>query len=73
MWMPGAVAPIGADTGGDEEDRSPPTFLPALLVLLFLDGLSPASKKMFRLAAFAIIIPPTCEPESAPLVAPWPP
>jgi hypothetical protein len=28
----------------------------------------PARKKIFRLAALAIIIPPTCESESAPLL-----
>jgi hypothetical protein len=36
-------------------------------VLLFLGGLYPASKKFCWLAALAIIIPPTCESESAPL------
>jgi hypothetical protein len=41
-----------------DEGVDPPTFIPALLVLLFLGGLSPASKKIFRLAALAIIIPP---------------
>jgi hypothetical protein len=57
---------IGADTGGMEE--SIPTFIPALLVSLFLGGLSaPRAKKIFRLAALAIVIPPTCESESAPL------
>jgi hypothetical protein len=59
-------AHIGADTGG-RMGRSIPTFIPALLVLLFLGGLSPCEQKFFRLAAFAIIIPPTCESESAPL------
>jgi hypothetical protein len=47
---------IGADTGGDR-GIDPPTFIPTLLVLLFLGGLSPTSKKFFRLAALAIIIP----------------
>jgi hypothetical protein len=39
------------------EDRSP-TFIPALLVLLFLGDYPPRAKKFFRLAALAIIIPP---------------
>jgi hypothetical protein len=45
-----------------------PTFIPALLVLLFLGGLTPQAKKVYRLAALALIIPPTCESESAPLL-----
>jgi hypothetical protein len=35
-----------------------PTFIPALLVLLFLGGLSPREQKFFWLAALALIIPP---------------
>jgi hypothetical protein len=31
-------------------------------------GLSPSSKKIFRLTALAIIIPPTSKSESAPLI-----
>jgi hypothetical protein len=49
---------IGADTGGGWGGSIPATFIPALSVLLFLGGLSPTSKKIFRLAALAIIIPP---------------
>jgi hypothetical protein len=41
----------------------------ALLVLLFLGGIiPPRAKKIFRLAALAIFIPLTSEPESAPLI-----
>jgi hypothetical protein len=60
---------IGADTGGGMRGSiSPLSFHAVLLVLLFLCGLSPREqKKIFRLAALAIIIPPTCESESAPL------
>lgn len=36
----------------------PPTFIPVLLVLLFLGGISPASKNFFRLDALAMNIPP---------------
>jgi hypothetical protein len=37
---------IGADTGG-MRGIDPPTFIPALLVLLFLGGLSPRKQKIF--------------------------
>jgi hypothetical protein len=37
---------IGADTGG-MKGIDPPTFIPALLVLLFLGGLSPPAGKQF--------------------------
>jgi hypothetical protein len=47
-----------------------PTFIPALSVLLFLGGLCRCEQKNnFRLAALAIIIPPTCESGSAPLLS----
>jgi hypothetical protein len=44
-----------------------PTFNPALLVLQFLGDYPPREQTIFRLAALAIIIPPTGESESAPL------
>jgi hypothetical protein len=61
------ITAIGAETRGDG-GIDPLTFIPALLVLLFLGDRSPSSKKIFWLAALATIIPLTCESESAPLI-----
>jgi hypothetical protein len=59
---------IGADTGGMRE-IDPPHFYSSI-VSFAVSGwiIPPASKKIFWLAALAIIMPPTCEPESAPLL-----
>jgi hypothetical protein len=54
---------------GDEGDRSPHFY--SSIASFAVSGwiIPPRAKKIFRLAALAIIIPPTCESESAPLVS----
>jgi hypothetical protein len=56
---------IGADTGGWGID--PPHFYSSIVSFAVSGGDYPPEQKIFRLSAFAIIIPPTCESESAPL------